>query len=411
MTRPGVLLIGNYPPPFGGVPQHISRLAPYLVRRGWDVHVVSGGWGGRQTIEGVSIYRYSSSGLSRDLLRGLIHAPRLRPVLGTAPRVWAGYVARLAVARRLCETHQIAVISAYNLIAGGPVGALLSQETKVPLVVSNFGELHSRRDFITRHGDLLRYVCSVATAFLSCSAHCARSYGQIGVSPDVRVIPYGVNVHRFAPGRLGAEPRERFDLGADDTIVLYVGRMVAEMGLDTFLGAVPQLVAGYSNVRCIAAGASGELLPNARETASRYPRNFFVAPDVPPSVLPDYYAAATVIVVPTAGDRACSSLAAMEAMASGRPVVAANIGGIPEVVVDGVTGVLVPPRDFARLASELLTLLSDRDRIARMGAMGRERAVSRFDEDVTNRSVEEVFEAVATRIGHATCDPCGRTGA
>jgi glycosyltransferase involved in cell wall biosynthesis len=69
----------------------------------------------------------------------------------------------------------------------------------------------------------------------------------------------------------------------------------------------------------------------------------------------------------------------IEAMAAGRPIVATAIGGTPDAVVDGQTGLLVPPADASALTSAVLCLLGDRDRLFRMGAAGRRRAEERFD--------------------------------
>ena len=52
-----ILIIGNYPPPFGGVPRHIEYLAPFLVKRGWKVHILSGGSTGTENKEGFTVYK------------------------------------------------------------------------------------------------------------------------------------------------------------------------------------------------------------------------------------------------------------------------------------------------------------------------------------------------------------------
>jgi glycosyltransferase involved in cell wall biosynthesis len=120
-----------------------------------------------------------------------------------------------------------------------------------------------------------------------------------------------------------------------------------------------------------------------------------VAVDVPLHELPAYYAAASVVAAPTRGIRACGSLAAAEAMATARPVVASNVGGVPEFVVDGETGLLVPPETPDRLAAALIELLSDPTRRATFGAAGRRRVKALFDTDATNRAFERVFRDVA----------------
>jgi glycosyltransferase involved in cell wall biosynthesis len=82
----------------------------------------------------------------------------------------------------------------------------------------------------------------------------------------------------------------------------------------------------------------------------------------------------------------------LEAMAAGKAVVATNVGGIPEAVMDGETGILVPPRRPDRLAEALLALLNDPERAARMGKAGRRRVVDAFPLGKMVREVEEMYD-------------------
>ena len=117
--------------------------------------------------------------------------------------------------------------------------------------------------------------------------------------------------------------------------------------------------------------------------------------DVPEDDLPQFYAAATVVVAPTLGARACGSLAAAEAMASGKPIVAARIGGIPEYVAEGETGLLVAPGDSGALVGAVLELLATPERMARFGMAGRQRVARLFDSECTNDQLECLFREVA----------------
>jgi glycosyltransferase involved in cell wall biosynthesis len=87
----------------------------------------------------------------------------------------------------------------------------------------------------------------------------------------------------------------------------------------------------------------------------------------------------------------------LDAMACGRPVVATRVGGIPEVVADGETGILVPPRDHLALAEAIVRLLQDRDLRERMGAAGLKRVRERFTSDVMVRNTVRVYQRLAGR--------------
>ena len=104
---------------------------------------------------------------------------------------------------------------------------------------------------------------------------------------------------------------------------------------------------------------------------------------------------ATVVVHPARWEG--FGLALLEAMLCGRPVVASRVSAIPEVVEDGVTGLLVAPDEAGALATAIAALLGDPARAVAMGASGRRRAVERFTlEECTRRTVELYEESLAS---------------
>ena len=90
-----------------------------------------------------------------------------------------------------------------------------------------------------------------------------------------------------------------------------------------------------------------------------------------------------------------SPLSVMEYMEEGKPVVATAVGGIPDLVDDGVNGLLVPPREPERLAEAIAELLSDPARRAQMGERGRELRRSEYSIEATVRRIAELYERIA----------------
>jgi len=102
-----------------------------------------------------------------------------------------------------------------------------------------------------------------------------------------------------------------------------------------------------------------------------------------------------VVVCPS--QREGFGVACLEAMAHGRPVVATHVGGLLDLVVDGETGIVVPPRDPVALRSALDRLLADKELRRRLGLAGRERARTLFSwEDVTDATLAAYAEALGT---------------
>ncbi|HET8788533.1 MAG TPA: glycosyltransferase family 4 protein [Actinomycetes bacterium] len=199
----------------------------------------------------------------------------------------------------------------------------------------------------------------------------------LGAPPArTQVIYGGADTRRFTPVP-----------GADRDGVLFVGRLTPHKGIDRLIRALP---AG-AGLR-IAGSAGHDPRPPERDYPALLHRLAqdhdvtFLGP-VPDADLPGLYRRAAVLALPSV-DRTCYGrhvpvsellgLVALEAMASGTPVVASRIGGLAEVVVDGETGFLVPPGDTEALAEGLARLLSDRRLAARLGANARDLVVHRF---------------------------------
>ena len=87
----------------------------------------------------------------------------------------------------------------------------------------------------------------------------------------------------------------------------------------------------------------------------------------------------------------------LEAMAASKPVIATRVGGIPELVKDGETGILVPPEDVDALAENIIALLKNKDKGQRMGLVGRRRVEENFDVKVMVRKTEEVYEELLSQ--------------
>ncbi len=403
-ATPGILLIGNYPPPFGGVPKHLEDLVPHLVSRGWDVHVLSGGTTGVHRSQGFTVYKDPRPALPRRLgtagfLARTAVSGRGRPAFAAArrlsPAVWLRTMTRVSLAADIIEHHDIRVISAYNLLLGAPVGAIAAEMYALPLVVTNLGEIYSHRAEIDRQLPMIRHITDVATVLTSLTRHCAESYRELGIRRDVRVLHYGIDRERFGDTSAGERVRAQFGIPPSAHVVLYLGRLVRDMGLQILLEGIPSLLTRSPETCVLIAGGSGELDEPAREAASRWPGRVVVSINVPEGELAGYYAAATLVVAPTIGARACGSLASAEAMAAGKPVVATRVGGIPEYVSDRVTGLLVAPADTGALVDAILTLLGDQSRLSEFGRRGRERVAELFDGEHTNGALDHLFRDVA----------------
>lgn len=398
--RKSVILLGNYPPPYGGVPTHIKYLADYLVGRAWDVHVVSfvGATPGVEHGAGYPVYRLTRRSRWARLRQlswaDTVHAVCQGSALLRSPRLVLNWVFTANFVRELVKRHNVTLISAYHLLGAGTVGSWLNAELGVRLVTTVFGEIYSQTELHRCHIGEVCQVIAHSRRLLSCSHHCAASFKELGLDPQVEAIHYGIDVEHFRPGSGGDVVRARLGIGPDVPLVIYVARMVQEMGLHVLLAAIPEVIRSHPKAAFLIAGNRGELTADAEAMAMRFPGRVFVMPDVPYPDLPAHYDASTLAVAPSINARACLGLSIAEAMATERAVIGARVGGTAEVIVEGETGVLVPPGDAGALATAIIALVDDEAARAKMGRRGRARALSHFDKDLTNRRMEQIFEEV-----------------
>jgi D-inositol-3-phosphate glycosyltransferase len=228
----------------------------------------------------------------------------------------------------------------------------------------------------------------------------------------VRVVPCGVDVDLFRPGDRAAA-RARLDLGTGP-VLLFVGRPTPIKGLEVLLRALAGLRAGGlggAAPRLVIVGGDrderrDEARARLRARASALGVEAWVdfrGPQPQPA-LPDYYRAADLCLVPSHHES--FGMAALEAMACGASVVASRVGGLATTIQDGVTGVLVPPRDEVALAAAIAALLADTPRRLALGGHAARwaqgfawPAVTRMLLDVYHELVPDLRATPAARAG------------
>jgi glycosyltransferase involved in cell wall biosynthesis len=330
------VLTTSYPRSSGDAAgRFVADAVEHVRLRGVDVEVV-----------GPQQYRHYGIAYGHGMLGNL----RRRPWLALfVPTLLAGFV---RAARRVDAD----LLHAHWLPAGW-----VAERSGKPYVVQVWGtdvELARRAPWLARR------VLSKARLVIAASNDLAERARALGAR-EVRVIPSGVEL----PERVGIE--------ADPAEVLYAGRLSPEKGVLELLEATEGLnlvVAGDGPLRDRIPSASG-----------------FVSHDE----LEQLYARAAVVACPSR--REGFGVVCLEAMAHGRPVVATRVGGLLDLVVDGETGIVVPPRDPAALRSALERLLADPDLRRKLGSAGRDRARTHFSwERVTDATLAAYAEAMGT---------------
>ena len=223
-----------------------------------------------------------------------------------------------------------------------------------------------------------RWALAQPDVLLPVSRYTARLLRDRGASgARLHVVPNGTDPDRFRPRR-GTAVRDRLGIGARP-LLLTVGRLVPRKGVDTVLRALPRIAMSVPDVQYVVAG-TGPDRDRLEQLATRQgvrDRVHFVG-HVADEALPLYYSAADLFVMPVREappDVEGFGLVFLEANACGTAVVGARSGGVPDAIVDGETGLLVPPSAPQALARALTGLLQNPARLDMMGRQGRTRTV------------------------------------
>ena len=220
-----------------------------------------------------------------------------------------------------------------------------------------------------------------ADALVAPSSATAERLAQIaGVQVSrIRVIHNGVDLERFSPAAGAASRgaiRRALGLAADDLAVLMPAVLRPGKGHEVLLDALPMIMSELPRVRLLFAGA-GEREDELRARAA--PLGAAVAFLGHRRDLPELLAASDLVVLPSFSEALPTAL--IESAAAGRPVVATRVGGTPDVVQHGVTGLLVPPGDVPALAAAVVSVLRDPSKADSFGRAGRVVARWRFSLD------------------------------
>ncbi len=385
----------RYPPGPGGVERHVAEIAPRLAARGHRVEVFT-----------TELYReFPWEELPPSVPReeatafGAVHRLPAWSLPGELHYTFfRGLDARLRATRpdvvhaHTYGTHQASV------------AARLERRTGTPFVLTaHFHPIWSieggwfrRRLRSTYDRFLAGPVLGRAARLIVQTREEERLVRELGVAlPPVTIVPPGYTpAPEPGPGERGFATRH----GVAGPYVLFVGRLASNKGLVRLVEAFAPLARREPGAALVLVGADGGVATSvdarARELgiSGSVRRLGFLASE---GELAAAYREARVAVLPS--DYEAFGLVLLEALAQGTPVVASRVGGIPEVVEDGRSGLLVPPGDTAALRDALERVWADPELARRLGDTGRREVVPRYSWEALADRLSEVYREVAPR--------------
>jgi glycosyltransferase involved in cell wall biosynthesis len=383
---------------------YVHDINRHLVRRGHSVTVVTPGdpsLSREDTFDGVKIVRFPLN-LPADLTYGRVAQSRVS-FLGRFARVavMANYLeAQYRTVMAEARETKTDVIHAHWAIPTGPAAVVAARKLGVPSVITMHGgdvyvNPEQGYDFPTRWyvRPALRWTLRHAGALTAITEDCRQHALRAGAPAEhIRLVFNGTDLRRFSPGENGNRP----DMQFGPNMIFACRQLFPRKGIRFLLEAAAQLKSRFPDLKVVLAGDGFE-----RPQLTRLATDLGIAQDVtflgwvPNTDLPPYYRAAAVSVIPSLEEG--FGIPAAEAMGCEVPVVASDAGGLPEVVENGVTGLVVPRGDSDALAKAIGTLLQDPERRRVMGQAGRLRALRLFDWDRSAEQFEQLYREIGAR--------------
>jgi glycosyltransferase involved in cell wall biosynthesis len=399
-----LMLIDSYPPMIGGAQQYVRNLSIALASRGHDVAVATLADTGLEPYEednGVRVYRLRGT-LQRaaHVFRDRTYAPpvpdpelirEIRDVVRRErPQVVHSHnwmersflpIKRWSKAKLVATVHDYSLrCPKWILMRDGELCSGPGPVKCISCAGKNYNGLAKGAAVTIGNWAMAVPERRLIDMFVPVSTAVAAGNGLLNGKYPCRIIP------NFIPddiGELGDDSPEYRGQLPEDGYLLFVGSLTHQKGINTLLeayagltGAPPLVLVGYT-------------LP---ETPTTFPPNVVVLKNWPHSAVMTAWRHSLAGIVPSIWPDPCPGVA-MEAMATGKPVIAANIGGLPDIVADGETGILVPPGDAVALRAAMSRLIDDPALAARMGAAGRER-VTAFHASTVIGQIESLYEEV-----------------
>lgn len=389
----------RYEGDFSGI--FVHRLAKSLVKRGIEVYAVvphAKGIKKEEMMDGVYVHRFQY--MYPQSLQTLAYFPGIPENIKRPFNKLQLLPFALSMTRKMMgviKKYDIEIINAHWALPSGFLATMSKRIHRLPVVTTLYGaELFIVRRKYSIFKPLLKRAISNSDKVIAISDATADAAKNIATRKEVEIIPDGVDTEHFSPEISGDEIKRRYSLEGYQ-VILSCGRMVERKGFEYLIRAMPAVIEKLPNTKLILIGEGPEKAKQSNLTSNLGVDGSIIFSGVASDEdLPKYYAACDVYVLPSIidsrGDTEGSGTTLVEAMASGKPVIGTNVGGIPYAVHNGEEGFLVEQRSPSQLAERIITLLSDQSLRQEFGKRGRKATKEQFSWDKIAERYSREFE-------------------
>lgn len=369
-----------YYPKIGGVASHMHYLAIKLKERGHEVAIVTNNriTGKEEELEKQGIELIKIPGILSPLLEvnvtyGLKSSEELNEFLKDFD---------------IIHSHHAFTPLALKAVKAGRAMGRATLLTTHSISFAHESKLWEALGFtISLFTDYLKYSHRIIAV-----SRAAKAFIEHFTDVPISIVPNGVDDKRFSPTKEKDKIKAKF--GLKENVVLYVSRMSYRKGPHVLLNAFSKI----KDATLVMVG-SGEMLPFLKAQAKFLgieDRVVFMG-YVPDDLLPEIFKMADIFVLPSISSEAFG-IVVLEAMASGVPVIATNVGGIPEVLKENEAGLLIPPGNELELRKAIQKLLNNEELRKWYGVNGRKAVEEKYSWDKVVVEIEKVYEEIISNI-------------
>ncbi len=363
-------------------PAFVYDLSRRLVRKGVDIVALAPHYPGSSSFEsfdGIRIHRFRyflPASLER-LCYGAGILPNLKKSLLARLQLPFLVVSELFALWKVARKEKPDIIHAHWILPQGFVAALIGRLLGIPVVVTaHAGDVFPLKNFL--FGVLSRFSTNAAAAVTVNSSYTKAAVAKISKLQDIKVIPMGVDLKLFSSATLSAAAavRKKCGIGNNGRMLLFVGRLAEKKGVSYLIAAMKDVIKAFPNCKLVVVGEGPEKAALVQQSQQLgLSENVVFVGSIPNSGLPPFYRAADVFVLPSIidgrGDTEGLGVVLLEAIAAGTPVVASDVGGIPDIVVHNRTGLLVGQKSPEALAAAIVSLLRNSQLRKKLSAAAR----------------------------------------
>lgn len=383
-----IQVVHRYYPAIGGAENQVKSISEELVRRGHKVSVI--------TTSSVSVLDVPS--LFHPFRRKKMNIRKDEEIEGVGVHrydaLFRFYGFLVTTPLRKLLTEKADIVHAYGFyITTSLVAMMIAKQRSIPFLltandatVSLYGSPAKRAFSNIFNLTLGKLLILNSAKLIAVSRTNAEDIAKVGATKEkIRIIPNGIKMERFVNANLD-------DRGKSGPIVLYVGRISEDKGIECLLRAAPSVLRQFPNTEFLIVGEDYGYLNNLKSLVNSLgiEKSVIFTGRLTNRRLVDVYRSADVFVLPS--ELEAFGIVVIEAMASGVPIIVSNCGGMKNIVEDGMNGLIFDVGDARQLADKIRLLISDEELRSRLAENGRETVRERYTIEKVVDTLERLYE-------------------